>query len=54
MQTGESILGFLRTNKAYIQEHFGIEKIGLFGSYARNEQTAKSDIDILIPKKSKR
>jgi predicted nucleotidyltransferase len=26
----------------------GVEKIGLFGSYSRNEQTEKSDIDILI------
>ena len=37
MQTRKSILGFLKTNKTYIQEHFGIEKIGLFGSYARKD-----------------
>jgi len=27
---------------------FGINRIGLFGSYARNQQTEKSDIDIYI------
>lgn len=27
---------------------FGIRKMGLFGSYQRNEQTETSDIDILI------
>ena len=46
------------TNKEYIlsemQKHkrelhrLGIVKIGLFGSYARGEQSEKSDIDILI------
>ena len=25
-----------------------VRKIGLFGSYARNEQTARSDIDFLV------
>ena len=28
--------------------NLGIREIGLFGSYVRNEQTNKSDIDILI------
>ncbi len=27
---------------------FGISAIGLFGSYARNEQSEKSDIDLLV------
>lgn len=27
---------------------YGVKKAGIFGSYARNEQTEKSDIDILI------
>ena len=26
----------------------GVNSIGLFGSYSRNEQTPKSDIDILV------
>ena len=27
---------------------FGINKVGLFGSYARDEQTEKSDIDFIV------
>jgi uncharacterized protein len=42
------ILAYLRDNKMVFQYQFGIRKIGLFGSYARNEQSDKSDIDILI------
>lgn len=30
------------------KEAFGIERIGLFGSFARNEGHADSDIDIII------
>jgi len=28
--------------------NFGVNRIGLFGSYVRNEQTRRSDIDILV------
>lgn len=41
------IIGQLRQNKASI-ENFGVSKVGLFGSYVRNEQREDSDIDILI------
>jgi predicted nucleotidyltransferase len=27
---------------------FGLKRVGLYGSYARNQQTEKSDIDILV------
>ena len=30
------------------KEAFGIERIGLFGSFARNEGRTESDIDIII------
>lgn len=48
MKTSTDIIRFLRENKTYLQEHFHCNEIGLFGSYARNEQTEKSDIDILV------
>ena len=48
MLTSTEIIGFLRQNKPYISEHFYCSKIGLFGSFARNEQTEESDIDILV------
>lgn len=44
----ETILSIL---KVYYTNNFiglGIENLGLFGSFARGEQTDKSDIDILI------
>ncbi|MGL4868050.1 MAG: nucleotidyltransferase family protein [Cetobacterium sp.] len=30
------------------KNQFGINKIGLFGSYSKNEETEKSDIDIFV------
>jgi predicted nucleotidyltransferase len=38
----------IKTSKQFLQEQYGIEKIGIFGSFARNEQQDTSDIDILI------
>lgn len=46
MTTKENILATLK-NKAELSK-FGVVNVGLFGSYLRNEQTAKSDIDLLI------
>ncbi len=46
--TKEYILDKLRENKNYIQNEFGVEKIGLFGSYATGKQTQNSDIDIFV------
>ncbi len=34
--------------KPYLQRKYNISSIALFGSYAREEQTDKSDIDILV------
>jgi len=48
MVTSQHILAFLRQHKKLFSEQFNIVKIGIFGSYARNEQTENSDIDILI------
>lgn len=42
------IINYLRKNKAEFEKNYHIKKIGLFGSFARNEQTENSDIDIII------
>ena len=47
MLNRDYILNTIRSNKAELGK-FGISKIGLFGSYIRNEQSEGSDIDILI------
>ncbi|WP_339812039.1 nucleotidyltransferase family protein [uncultured Imperialibacter sp.] len=41
------ILEFITTHQPEI-ERFGVSKLGLFGSFVRNEQTPESDIDILV------
>ncbi|HOA41213.1 MAG TPA: nucleotidyltransferase family protein [Halanaerobiales bacterium] len=43
----EDIIIFLKNNK-YELEKYGINKIGLFGSYAKNQENEYSDIDILV------
>ena len=48
MTTKGEILDFLTRNKQYFRDRFGIIKIGLFGSYAKDEQTDGSDIDLII------
>ena len=44
----QEILTYLNTNKELFYKQFNINKIGVFGSFARNEQTDNSDIDIII------
>lgn len=41
------ILETLRASRERLRAEFGIERIGLYGSFARNEQTAKSDVDLV-------
>lgn len=48
MRTTDQLLLFLSRNKDFFRERFHIIRIGLFGSYARGEQTDKSDIDLIV------
>jgi predicted nucleotidyltransferase len=34
----QSILNFLSENKSFFLERYHVEKIGVFGSFARNEE----------------
>ena len=45
--TKKTILQRLKKNAPEISK-FGVLQIGLFGSYVREEQTNKSDIDIFV------
>ncbi len=49
----EDILLFLRKNKAFFKKELDVDNIMLFGSYARDEATSDSDVDILIESKTK-
>ena len=46
--TKEYILNLLRNNKQLIKDKYNVTKIGLFGSYARDEAQETSDIDLAI------
>jgi predicted nucleotidyltransferase len=46
MLTREDILTILRDNKFRFAEKYGVTKLGLFGSFARNEATEQSDVDV--------
>jgi predicted nucleotidyltransferase len=48
MLTRQNILQFLSENKEFLRKEFHVAKIGIFGSFARNEQRPDSDIDVLI------
>ena len=48
MTTKDNILTFITQNKKLFREKYHITSIGLFGSYARGDQKASSDIDLLI------
>jgi len=46
--TKVEILDFLTSHKKEFHDKYGVEKIGLFGSFAKGNATAKSDIDIFV------
>ena len=48
MQTKNEYLNKLRQFKQQYSEEYGIERIGIFGSVARGEQTLNSDVDVLV------
>lgn len=43
----EQIFRLIQLNQQQIRS-FGVKKIGLFGSYAKNQQTDDSDIDFIV------
>ena len=46
--TVEEIISALRENKDLLSERFGVVRIGIFGSFARGEQTTSSDVDFIV------
>jgi predicted nucleotidyltransferase len=44
----EQILATLRQLAPTLQQQYGVTRLGIFGSVARNEATSKSDIDIVL------
>lgn len=48
MNQKKEILDFLKSNRKFLYDTYHVTKIGLFGSFAREEQNENSDVDILI------
>ncbi len=46
--TEEQIISRIKAHKDDFHERYGVHRIGLFGSFARKEQTETSDVDIAI------
>ncbi len=48
MKCKQQILNLLKQQLPYLKQNFKVKSIAIFGSYAREEQTGKSDIDLLV------
>jgi len=48
MKTIKTIKHVLKQHKLELRERFRIKEIGVFGSYVKNGQRKKSDLDILV------
>ncbi|HRD79595.1 MAG TPA: nucleotidyltransferase domain-containing protein [Saprospiraceae bacterium] len=48
MTERDKILSFLEQRKSELFSEYQLIRIGLFGSFARNEATEDSDIDLLV------
>jgi hypothetical protein len=42
------VLEALRKHRRELRDHFGVKSLALFGSVARDESTARSDVDLLV------
>jgi hypothetical protein len=48
MLTREKVIELLRQNRAYLSAEYGVRRIGVFGSYARGQPGATSDVDLVV------
>jgi predicted nucleotidyltransferase len=51
MKTRSDIIRLLEENRSAIKS-FGVTELGVFGSFARGEQTDTSDVDVLVDLKT--
>jgi predicted nucleotidyltransferase len=48
VQTREELLAVLKSCRGSLAERFGVTDLAVFGSYAREQQKKRSDVDILV------
>ena len=44
----DEIVEYLKKNKSFLYDRFGVTRMGIFGSFVRGEQAASSDIDMIV------
>jgi len=44
----QEIIEIIRNGKPEMESHYGVKRLGLFGSYVKEKQRKKSDVDILV------
>lgn len=42
------IINIIKSSKSEMESRYGVRQVGLFGSYVKERQRKKSDIDILV------
>jgi predicted nucleotidyltransferase len=42
------IIKIIKSNKPEIESRYGVQRLGLFGSFVKERQRKKSDVDILV------
>jgi predicted nucleotidyltransferase len=48
VDTRQNIIAYLESHRDYLRTQFHVRKIALIGSFARDEQDANSDVDLLL------
>ena len=48
MMNRDKALSLLRAHKPVLAERFGVTSLALFGSFARDQATDRSDVDVLV------
>jgi predicted nucleotidyltransferase len=47
-RTKQEVLDLLKKQLPYLQEKYGVQRIAIYGSFAKGNQTKKSDLDVLV------
>jgi len=47
-RTKQEVLDLLKKQLPYLQERYGVQRLAIYGSFAKGNQTKKSDVDILV------
>ena len=44
----DQIVEYLKKNKRFLYDRFGVTRMGIFGSFVQGDQVASSDIDMIV------